>query len=76
MAPMKAPRSVGYHVIFFQCHWDHIGGSIYEWVKGVFKGKPIDPDLNNTLIVLIQKLLSQKKYRNLGPSAFARYCTN
>ncbi|KAK5825017.1 hypothetical protein PVK06_019819 [Gossypium arboreum] len=39
MAPLKALESDGYHAIFFQNQWDSIGGTIYEWVKRVFKGK-------------------------------------
>ncbi|KAK5811355.1 hypothetical protein PVK06_026684 [Gossypium arboreum] len=56
MALLKAPGSDRFHALFFQKQWDNIGSAVCEWVKGVFKGKPIEPKLNNTLIVLIPKL--------------------
>ncbi|KAH1130419.1 hypothetical protein J1N35_001797 [Gossypium stocksii] len=56
MAPLKAPGSDGYHVFFFQNQWDNIGGAVCDWVKDVFNGRPIDQELNNTVIVLISKI--------------------
>lgn len=56
MAPLKASRSDGYHPLFFQNQCDNIGNAIYGWVKEVFKGQPIDEELNKTLIVLIPKI--------------------
>ncbi|KAA3462704.1 tyrosine decarboxylase 1-like [Gossypium australe] len=48
MAPLKALGSDGYHVFFFQNQWDNIGGAVYAWVKEVFNGRHINPELNNT----------------------------
>ncbi|MBA0848775.1 hypothetical protein Goshw_006986, partial [Gossypium schwendimanii] len=47
--------SDGFHALLFQNQWDLIGLTICNWVKMVFARKAIDPDLNNTLIVLIPK---------------------
>ncbi|KAH1098667.1 hypothetical protein J1N35_015588 [Gossypium stocksii] len=53
MAPLKAPGSDGFHAHFFQSQWDIIGNDVCQWVKNIFDGRPIDQDLNNTLIVLV-----------------------
>ncbi|KAA3484485.1 tyrosine decarboxylase 1-like [Gossypium australe] len=45
MAPLKALESDGYHAM----------DTICKWVKEFFNRRPIDQDLNNTLIVLIPK---------------------
>ncbi|KAH1098232.1 hypothetical protein J1N35_015153 [Gossypium stocksii] len=56
MAPLKAPGSDGFQAAFFQNHWDTIGDALCEWVKKVFEGGIIDPEFNNTHIVLISKV--------------------
>ncbi|KAG8501637.1 hypothetical protein CXB51_004070 [Gossypium anomalum] len=56
MAPLKAPRSDGFHAHFFQSQWDLVGGAVCEWVQGIFAGNKIEEALNNTLIVLILKM--------------------
>ncbi|KAA3467541.1 tyrosine decarboxylase 1-like [Gossypium australe] len=53
--PLKALGSDGYHAFVLQNQWNNIGSAVCDWVKNVFRGKPIDPKLNNTLIVLIPK---------------------
>ncbi|KAH1121486.1 hypothetical protein J1N35_004646 [Gossypium stocksii] len=58
MAPLKALGSNEFQAAFFQNQWDNIGGAICEWVKKVFEGGTIDPEFNNTLIVLIPKVLN------------------
>ncbi|KAA3470369.1 reverse transcriptase [Gossypium australe] len=47
MAPLKAPESDGYHAYFFQSQWDTLGNDVCK--------NPIEPELNNTVIVLIPK---------------------
>ncbi|KAA3453051.1 Retrovirus-related Pol polyprotein LINE-1 [Gossypium australe] len=43
-------------------------GKLYgEWVKGVFDGKPIEAELNNTLIVLIPKKESPEDFSQFRP---------
>ncbi|KAK5775935.1 hypothetical protein PVK06_043891 [Gossypium arboreum] len=55
MAPLKAPKSDGFHALFYQSQWDHVGASVCSWAKGIFSGKSIDSELNNLLIVLLHK---------------------
>ncbi|KAH1106818.1 hypothetical protein J1N35_010586 [Gossypium stocksii] len=57
MVLIKAPSSDGFHVLFFQKQWDTVGVAICERVKMVFNGGVIDAELNNTLIVLIPKVI-------------------
>lgn len=52
---LKAPGSDGFQAIFFQSQWDTMGSSMCEWVQGIFAGKYIDLELNNSLLVLIPK---------------------
>ncbi|KAH1074841.1 hypothetical protein J1N35_027169 [Gossypium stocksii] len=56
MAPLKAPGSNKFQVAFFQNQWDNIWGTICKWVKKVFEEGIIEPEFNNTLIVLIPKV--------------------
>ncbi|KAA3482036.1 RNA-directed DNA polymerase (Reverse transcriptase) [Gossypium australe] len=67
MAPLKAPGSDGYHAIFFQSQWDILGNDICQWVKCVFDGRPIEPELNNTLIVLVPKKESPEDFSQFRP---------
>lgn len=56
MTPLKATRSDGFHALLYQSQWDYVGASVCRWVKGVFDGKSIDSELNNSFIVLIPKI--------------------
>ncbi|KAA3474645.1 reverse transcriptase [Gossypium australe] len=67
MAPLKAPGSDGYHALFFQSQWDILGNDVCQWVKSVFDGKPIEPELNNTLLVLIPKKESPEDFSQFRP---------
>ncbi|KAA3454599.1 Retrovirus-related Pol polyprotein LINE-1 [Gossypium australe] len=67
MAPLKAPGSDGYHALFFQSQWDILGNDVCQWVKGVFDGRPIEAELNNTLIVLIPKKESPEDFSQFRP---------
>ncbi|KAA3487341.1 reverse transcriptase [Gossypium australe] len=67
MAPLKAPGSDGYHALFFQTQWDILGNDVCQWVKRVFAGKPIELELNNTLIVLIPKKESPEDFSQFRP---------
>ncbi|KAH1097427.1 hypothetical protein J1N35_014348 [Gossypium stocksii] len=67
MAPLKAPGSDGYHTLFFQNQWDFIGGDVCHWVKGIFAGRQIDQELNNTLIVLIPKKENPEDFSQFRP---------
>ncbi|KAA3484792.1 tyrosine decarboxylase 1-like [Gossypium australe] len=76
MAPLKAPGSDGFHAHFFQSQWDILGNDVCQWVKDVFAGRPIEPDLNNTLIVLIPKKKIPRILVILGPSVYALFFTS
>ncbi|KAA3486878.1 LINE-1 reverse transcriptase isogeny [Gossypium australe] len=67
MAPLKAPGSDGYHTLFFQSKWDILGNDVCQWVKNVFDGRPIEPELNNTLIVLIPKKDNPENFSQFRP---------
>ncbi|KAA3463577.1 LINE-1 reverse transcriptase isogeny [Gossypium australe] len=67
MAPLKAPGNDGYHALFFQSQWDILGNDVCQWVKSVFDGRSIEPELNNTLIVLIPKKESPKDFSQFRP---------
>ncbi|KAH1057052.1 hypothetical protein J1N35_035117 [Gossypium stocksii] len=67
MAPLKAPGSDGFQAAFFQNQWDNIGRGIYEWVKKVFEEGIIDPEFNNTLIVLIPKVPNPENFSQFRP---------
>ncbi|KAA3466982.1 reverse transcriptase [Gossypium australe] len=67
MALLKAPRSDGFHAHFFQSQWDLVGGTICEWVQGIFAGNKIEEELNNTLLVLIPKKDRPKDFSQFRP---------
>ncbi|KAH1114530.1 hypothetical protein J1N35_007908 [Gossypium stocksii] len=69
MAPLKALGSDGFHALFYQSQWDHVGTSVCTWVKEVFKGKNIDSDLNNSLIVLIPQTQSPMQFSQFWPTS-------
>lgn len=56
MGLLRAPDNDGFHALFFQSQWDHVGASVCTWVKKIFVGECIDPEFNNTLVVLIPKV--------------------
>ncbi|KAA3461091.1 Retrovirus-related Pol polyprotein LINE-1 [Gossypium australe] len=62
MTPLKAPGSDEYHAF-----WDTLGGDVCQWVKDVFSGKPIEQELNNTLLVLIPKKESPEDFSQFRP---------
>ncbi|KAA3481478.1 Retrovirus-related Pol polyprotein LINE-1 [Gossypium australe] len=67
MAPLKAPGSDGFHALFFQSQWDILGTDVCQWVKSVFEVNPIEPELNNTLIVLIPKKGNLEDFSHFRP---------
>lgn len=56
MAPLKAPGKDGLHAKFYQSQWDAVGDSIYKMVLEAFEGKPLNPMINNTVLVLLPKV--------------------
>ncbi|KAK5845345.1 hypothetical protein PVK06_001517 [Gossypium arboreum] len=67
MAPLKALGNDGFHALFFQKHWDFIGGTVCDWIKRIFEGNPIEADMNNTLIVLIPKVQNPETFGQFWP---------
>ncbi|XP_016676268.2 uncharacterized protein [Gossypium hirsutum] len=67
MAPWKALGSDGFQAGFFQNQWDILGEAICEWVKKVFEEGTIDPEFNNTLIVLILKVKTPENFAQFRP---------
>ncbi|KAH1083255.1 hypothetical protein J1N35_023016 [Gossypium stocksii] len=67
MEPLKVPGSDGYQSLFFQSQWDALGRDVCHWVKEVFSGKPIDQELNNTLIILIPKNNNPENFSHFQP---------
>ncbi|XP_017632558.1 uncharacterized protein LOC108475063 [Gossypium arboreum] len=67
MEPFKAPGSDGFQAGFFQKQWEIIREDICDWVKNVFDGEIIDPEFNNTLIVLIPKVQNPENFSQFKP---------
>lgn len=65
--PLKAPNNDGYQEIFFQTQWDIVGSSVFKWVQGIFGGKSIDIELNNSLLVLIPKKNDPTNFSQFRP---------
>ncbi|MBA0727141.1 hypothetical protein Golax_000158, partial [Gossypium laxum] len=55
LPPSSFPRLDSYDVEFLGKAWGIVGGAICEWVKNIFAGGTIDPEFNNTLLVLIPR---------------------
>lgn len=67
MASFKASGSDRFHALFFQNQWDHIVVTICNWVKLVFVEKGINPNLDNTLIILIAKVHDPESFSHFQP---------
>ena len=65
--PLKAPEIDGLHALFYQSQWDVVGSSGCELVSNIFKGNPLPPELNKTLIVLIPKTNNPTNLRMFRP---------
>ncbi|KAK5838693.1 hypothetical protein PVK06_007428 [Gossypium arboreum] len=63
----KSPGSDGFQAGFFQKQWEIIREDICDWVKNVFDGEIIDPEFNNTLIVLIPKVQNPENFSQFKP---------
>ncbi|KAH1057132.1 hypothetical protein J1N35_035197 [Gossypium stocksii] len=47
---------------FSHCMKDILGEVVCDWVRKVFEGNPIDPELNNTLVILIPKVQNLESF--------------
>ncbi|KAA3480259.1 LINE-1 reverse transcriptase isogeny [Gossypium australe] len=61
---------------FLNKQWDILGKDVCEWVKKVFTGKDIDPDLNNTLFVLIPKVNNPESFMQFRPISLCYVIVN
>lgn len=67
MKPLKAPGKDGLHALFFQSQWSIVGPSLLVLLQDLWKGSPLDPSLNSTLIALIPKVESPTYLREFRP---------
>ncbi|XP_031124379.1 uncharacterized protein LOC116027093 [Ipomoea triloba] len=58
MAPFKAPGPDGFHAAFYQQMWSVVGDSLFEMVRCAYETRQLPVGLNDTLIILIPKLVS------------------
>ena len=56
MDPFKAPGPNGFHVLFFQRHWELVGNQLIQFALNILIGKEFPEGFNDTFITLIQKL--------------------
>ncbi|KAK5835892.1 hypothetical protein PVK06_011606 [Gossypium arboreum] len=69
MAPLKATGKDHLNAKFYQSQWDIVGDSVYKMVLETFEGKPLDPMINNTVLVLllkVDKLETLSQYRSIS----------
>lgn len=64
---LKALGSDRYQAIFFQSQWDTVGNDVCLWVQGIFAGKCMDPELNNSLLVFIPKKSNLEDFSQFRP---------
>lgn len=65
--PLKALGSDSLHALSFLSQWEHIGSLVCGGIKNIFKGEIIDPSLNNTLVVLKQKVHAPENFSQFRP---------
>lgn len=70
MGPLKAPSPDGFHVLFYQSQWDTMRVDVYTWVHGVFSCTTSIALINNTLLVLILKIVSINSIFQFRPISF------
>ncbi|CAM8951229.1 unnamed protein product [Rhodiola kirilowii] len=67
MHPSKAPGLDGLSAAFYQSNWEIVGTDVVKEVLNCLNNKRLDPDLNETLIVLIPKVKKVEKVEELRP---------
>ena len=55
MNSFKAPGPNGFQPFFFKCYWNIVGGDLWKLVASSFRIGSMDPNLVETLVVLIPK---------------------
>lgn len=67
MGPLKAPGPYGLQPIFFHSQWETIGGSVCELIRQIYENPDHVADLNETLVVLIPKVLNPESLKRFIP---------
>lgn len=67
MSPLKAPGLDGLQPIFFHSQWDMVGPSVCELVSRIFCEPGLVKNLNETLVVLIPKVMHPESLKNYRP---------
>jgi hypothetical protein len=67
MKSYKTPGPDGFQPIFFKLFWDVIGDDIWNFVKLAFEKGYYDPQVCETLIVLVPKGDNQRTFKDLHP---------
>ena len=64
---LKAPGPDGMPSIVYKRHWHFMGEKIVEEVLGMLRGGPIPQGWNDTTVVLIPKVKSPNRIKDLHP---------
>lgn len=76
LARSKAPRPNGFTVEFFKKNWETIGHLITAAVLDFFATERLLREINNTLLVLVPKVLNASSVKIIGPSPVATLSTS
>jgi hypothetical protein len=64
---LKAPGPDGMSAVFYKRHWHLVGDQITAEVLAILKGGGLPPEWNDTTVVLIPKVTSPEKMKDLRP---------
>ena len=67
MFPRKAPRPDGFPAHFYQRHWDLCGDEVTSVVLRIIKGEESPESINDTVIVLIPKVMNPSQLSQFRP---------
>ena len=64
---LKAPRSDGFHALFFQTNWHVLGQSVIQIIQDIFEQLCIPPTWGHTNLVLIPKVTHPEQITQFRP---------
>jgi hypothetical protein len=67
MKSYKAPGPDGFQPIFFKLYWEVIGDDLWKFIRLAFEDGRYDPEICETLIVLLPKGESQNTFKDFRP---------
>jgi len=67
MGELKAPGADGTPVVFYKKFWSLVGKKVKEEVLGVLNGATMPEGWNDTVVVLVPKVKSPEKLKDLRP---------